>query len=81
MSKIEPTLNETDLITNPPHYTNGSIEPIDFITSNNMNFLEGNVVKYLTRYPYKGSSVADLHKCRFYLNKLIAEIETENAPN
>ena len=79
MEKIEPTLYEVDLIEQPPHYTNGGIEPIDYITSNNMRFLEGNIVKYLTRYPYKGSSVSDLHKCRFYLNKLIEEVE--NAPN
>ncbi|MCS5593545.1 MAG: DUF3310 domain-containing protein [Porticoccaceae bacterium] len=68
MTKIEPTF---DLINTPPHYTEGGIEPIDYIIANELDFLEGNIVKYLTRYPYKGTANADLLKCRFYLNKLI----------
>lgn len=64
-----------DIINTPPHYTQGDgIEPIDFITSNNMTFLEGNVVKYITRYKYK-NGLEDLKKAQFYLNKLIKENE------
>ena len=58
----------------PLHYRTGAIEPWDFITSHNMSFLEGNVVKYLTRYKHK-DGVLDLKKARTYLDKLIKETE------
>lgn len=54
-----------------PHYTGrGGIEPIDFIVSNGLDFLEGNIVKYVARYRHKGG-VADLEKARVYLNWLM----------
>jgi len=59
-------------INKPKHYTNGSIEPIDYITANSMNFLEGNIVKYVTRYKYKNGK-EDLLKAEFYLKRLIKE--------
>jgi hypothetical protein len=36
--------------TNPSHYKRGGIEPIDYIVSNDLDFLEGNVIKYVSRY-------------------------------
>jgi len=70
-------MNE-DEFNNPNHYTNGfEIEPIDFIKANEMDFLEGNIIKYICRYPQKGG-VRDLYKARVYLNWLIdKEIERE----
>ena len=50
----------------------GGIEPLDFIKSNKMGFAEGNVVKYLYRYPFK-HGVRDLEKARFYIDLLIKE--------
>ena len=52
------------------HYQSGGIEPIDYITSHNMNFNCGNVVKYITRAGKKdGESVLkDLKKARDYIN-------------
>ena len=35
------------------HYTNYKIQPIEFITSNNIGFIEGNVIKYVTRFRQK----------------------------
>lgn len=32
------------------HYEQMKIEPVDYIMANNMNFLEGNVIKYVTRH-------------------------------
>ena len=61
-----------DKINKPKHYTQWGIEPIDFIASNKMNFLEGNVIKYVTRYKYK-NWIEDLKKAKFYLDKLIEE--------
>ena len=45
----------------------------DFIKSNNFNYAQGNVVKYVSRYRHKGTPVQDLLKARWYLNKLIEE--------
>jgi hypothetical protein len=62
-----------DLINKAAHYNcRGGIEPIDFITSNNFNYLEGNIIKYVYRHPFKGG-VETLKKARFYLDKLIKE--------
>ena len=48
----------------------GGIEPIDFIVSNKLDFLEGNVVKYVYRHPLKGG-LDDLIKAQDYLSMLI----------
>lgn len=61
---------DRDMINYPPHYTKWGIEPIDYITSNNMSFLEWNIIKYVTRYKYKNWK-EDLKKAKFYLDKLI----------
>lgn len=55
---------------NPPHYTDCAIQPIDYIWANNLNFLEGNIVKYVTRHKAKNGK-EDLEKALFYLQMLI----------
>ena len=62
-----------DPINKPRHYNQGGIEVFDFIKSNNFNYAQGNVVKYVSRYRHKGTPVQDLLKARWYLNKLIEE--------
>jgi hypothetical protein len=42
-----------------------------------MGYLEGNCKKYLHRYRYKGKPVEDLKKARWYLDRLIIEMEGE----
>jgi hypothetical protein len=54
---------------NPSYYKKG-IETIDYIESKDMCYLEGNVVKYISRYKEK-NGVEDLRKCAWYLEKLI----------
>ena len=56
--------------TNPDHYSELAIEPLDYIIANKMDFLEGNIIKYVTRYKNK-NGVDDLIKARKYLDKLI----------
>ena len=56
----------------PDYYQKGNIEVTDFIIDQSMSFLEGNVVKYITRYKEK-SGIEDLRKARWYLEKLIEE--------
>lgn len=58
------------------HYKSKSIQPWDYIASNDLGFFEGNVVKYVSRWKTKGG-VADLHKARHYLDKLIELTSTE----
>lgn len=54
------------------HYKT-KIQPWDFIEANNLTFIEGNIVKYVTRHRSK-NGVRDLRKAQHYLEKLI-EIE------
>ncbi len=60
----------SDNVNHPKHYTDGEIEPIDFINANNIDYLEGNIVKYISRYKLK-NGVEDLKKAEFYLRMLI----------
>lgn len=52
------------------HYSDKSIQPIEYINSNNLGFHQGNIVKYITRYKQK-NGVEDLEKALWYLDDLI----------
>lgn len=67
--KMAPDQDNYDKL-NPHYYTRGKIECIDYIIDKDLNFLEGNVVKYLTRWRYN-NGVVDLEKALWYLHKLI----------
>ena len=69
------TSAEWDYIDHPPHYTKG-IETTDYIMSWGMDFLEGNIIKYVTRYRHK-NGVEDLRKGMWYLERLIRRAEKE----
>lgn len=68
----------TELDTLRPNYYkgDGKIEVWDFIVSQNLGFLDGNIVKYVCRYRGK-NGLQDLKKARQYLDKLIAINEQE----
>ena len=57
------------------HYRNKAIQPWDYIVSNNLGYLEGCVVKYVSRYKEKGG-MQDLEKAAHYLQKLM-EVHSE----
>lgn len=62
-------------IKKPTRYNKrGSFECWDVILDQEMNFLEGNVLKYLWRYKEK-NGIEDLKKARVYLDKLILEMD------
>tara|TARA_R110000823_G_scaffold122494_1_gene247940 strand:+ start:123 stop:341 length:219 start_codon:yes stop_codon:yes gene_type:complete len=61
---------------NPDYYRKG-IETTDYIQSHSMNYLEGNIIKYITRYKDKGG-VDDLRKAEWYLTRLIKQEEKNN---
>ena len=65
----------SDKINHPSHYTAGSIEVYDFIEAWNLDFSIGNVVKYVSRAPYKGTKLDDLKKAEWYLKKAIEKEE------
>lgn len=52
------------------------IQPVEYIVKNNLGYLEGNVIKYVTRYKNK-NGVEDLHKAMHYLEMLIEEYENK----
>lgn len=56
------------------HYQKYAIQPTEYIIKNNLNFCEGNVIKYVTRYKDK-NGIEDLKKARHYLDILIEELE------
>jgi hypothetical protein len=56
------------------HYQ-GPIQPWDYIVANDIGYLAGNVIKYVSRYKQK-NGVEDLKKAQHYLQKLI-EIESK----
>ena len=58
------------------HYKNMAIQPTEYIVKNGLNFVEGNIVKYVTRYKFKGG-LEDLKKAQHYLAILI-ELEESN---
>lgn len=63
---------------NPEYYTRGNIETIDFILDKELNFCEGNIVKYICRYKYKGNPLEDLAKARNYIDFLINDYIEKN---
>ena len=61
------------------HYKNYEIQPIDYIIANDIPFVEGNIIKYVTRWRDKGG-VSDLRKAQHYIQLLIeVEIEADEA--
>jgi len=58
------------------HYKTMKIQPIEFIMANDLDFCQGNIVKYTCRYKQKGG-VEDLNKVIHYARLLIENIEKE----
>jgi len=85
-STVNPSVLRTDnLRTCPPpalatqiggsHYKTFKIQPVEYIHANNIPFLEGNAIKYISRWRTKGG-VADLDKAIHCIN-LLKELERE----
>lgn len=71
-----------DQVNHPTHYNinwagEQAIETFNYISSWKMGYAEGNVIKYVSRHRYKGKALQDLKKARWYLDKMIAELENE----
>jgi hypothetical protein len=71
-----------DLVNNPPHYTAGGIETIDYIKAKLtpeefIGYLKGNVIKYTSRAGKKDDVVQDLEKAQWYMNRQIKALKGE----
>ena len=78
---MDEILVDTDeMINSPPHYKYGKKETIDVIqdcmTDDEYHgYLKGNVLKYISRYKFKGEPLEDLKKAQWYLDRLVKEVE------
>ena len=52
------------------HYKDMKIQPLDFIIQNEIPYMEGNIIKYVSRYKAK-NGLQDLEKAMHYLEILI----------
>jgi len=56
------------------HYKDFHIQPYEFISKNDLSFFQGNVIKYVCRYLFKGTSIQDLdkiiHYCELEIKKM-----------
>ena len=60
----------TDKQIGGSHYKDCPIQPVDYIVENNLDFLEGNVVKYITRHKAKGG-IEDIKKVIHYAELIL----------
>jgi len=73
LEKTKQMTRHSDTQIGGTHYLS-SIQAWDYILANELGYLEGNIIKYVTRHRKK-NGVQDLEKALHYLQKLI---ETEN---
>lgn len=78
-----------DAVNHPVHYelSNGleAIDVIEAVIADDMmnpieGFLTGQVLKYMCRWKRK-NGLQDLHKARWYLNRLIGKLEAQGNEN
>ena len=69
---------KTDMVNSPSHYNQSGIECIAAIQAalgpNFKYYLQGNIMKYLWRFDYKGKPLEDLQKAQWYLNTLMEDV-------
>ena len=56
------------------HYKDCKIQPVEYIVGNDLTFLEGNIIKYVTRHRRKGEGRKDIEKVIHYA-EMILEME------
>jgi hypothetical protein len=61
------------------HYADMAIQPVEYIHLNGIPFIEGCVIKYVSRWRAKGG-IEDLRKARHFLDMLI-QFETREPGN
>lgn len=56
------------------HYKKCAIQPWDYVLANDLDYFQGSIIKYVTRWKDKGW-IEDLHKAKHFLDKYIVEME------
>jgi len=67
-----------DVQTGGNHYKKCKIQPIEYIQANNLDYIQGNIIKYATRYKDKGGK-EDLEKIKHYCDLAIEAMEKSDA--
>ena len=62
------------------HYKKMKIQPSEFINKNEMQFAEGNAIKYICRHGSKGK-LQDLQKAKHYIDMIIERDYADEAKN
>jgi hypothetical protein len=70
------TASALDVQVGGDHYKNQKIQPVQYIHANNIPFIEGCVIKYVSRWRSKGG-IKDLEKARHFIDILI-DLERNN---
>ena len=72
-----------DMVNRPEHYNQSGIECIAAIQAalgpNFKYYLQGNIMKYMWRFDYKGKPLEDVQKAKWYINALEKAVEKSNA--
>ena len=63
-------MTNTDKQVGGDHYAKMKIQPIEFITQNELSYMQGNVIKYVCRYKDK-NGIEDLKKARHYIDMIL----------
>jgi len=77
IAKIGDAIRANEKQVGGAHYAVKAIQPWDYIIANDLGYLEGNIVKYVSRWKDKGG-IEDLKKAQHYLQKLIEVTEKDN---
>jgi hypothetical protein len=59
-----------DPVNSPKHYTQGQMEVITAIEGLGLDYHQGNVLKYVSRYRHK-NGIEDLRKAKWYIDRLL----------
>ena len=59
-----------DPVNSPKHYTQSDMEVITAIEGLGLDYHQGNVLKYISRYRFK-NGMEDLQKAKWYVERLI----------
>jgi hypothetical protein len=72
-------LKKDGIASESGHYNIGEVQPIDLIASQNLDFFQGSIIKYVCRFRHKGTPIKDLQKAMQYLEWLI-QLTKEETP-
>jgi len=79
LSSLKPqraTEKATDKQIGGNHYKSFAIAPIEFISKNNLSFIQGCVIKYICRFDKK-NGVEDLEKIKHYCDLQIQLLQNK----